>query len=148
MSTNSLILKCGECNAKNRIPLSRIDDAPKCGKCGIFLPVESLSRTVPVTDRTFDQEVMASSLPVLVDCWAPWCGPCRAIAPVLEELAGTYRGRLKIAKLNVDENPGIGSRYSISSVPTMLLVKNGKIIDRLVGALPKEQLESQIARVL
>lgn len=110
--------------------------------------MEILSRTVNVTDQTFDREVMASTLPVLVDCWAPWCGPCKAIGPVLDELAVKYRARLKIAKLNVDENPVMGARYSISSIPTMLLVKEGRIIDTLVGALPKEQLESQIARVL
>lgn len=148
MSDQSLILACSTCGAKNRVPLSRIDETPKCGKCGLILPVEKLSRPVTVTDHDFDREVMASTLPVLVDCWAPWCGPCRSMGPVLDELASRYRGRLKIAKLNVDENSGIGSRYSISSVPTMLLVKNGRIIDKLIGALPKEQLESQIARVL
>ena len=101
-----------------------------------------------VTDATFDREVLGSALPVLVDCWAPWCGPCRSIGPVFDELAVKYKGRLKIAKLNLDENPGIGPRYSISSVPTLFLVKNGRIIDTLVGALPREQLESQIARIL
>ena len=148
MSDQSLILACSTCGAKNRVPLSRIDEAPKCGKCGLMLPVENLTRPVIVTDHDFDREVMASTLPVLVDCWAPWCGPCKSMGPVLDELAVKYRGRLKIAKLNVDENSGIGSRYSISSIPTMLLVKNGRIIDKLIGALPKEQLESQIARVL
>ena len=148
MNDNSLILACSKCKAKNRVPVSRIDESPKCGKCRKVLPMEILSRPVNVSDNTFDHEVLASTLPVLVDCWAPWCGPCRAVGPVLDELAVKYRARLKIAKLNVDENPGIGARYSISSVPTMFLVKNGRIIDTLVGALPKEQLESQIARIL
>jgi len=148
MNENHLILVCPKCKAKNRLPISRIDEAPKCGKCGTLLPVDILSRPVNVMDSTFDREVLASALPVLVDCWAPWCGPCKAIGPVLDELAIKYRARLKIAKLNVDENPQIGSRYSISSIPTMLLVKNGQIIDTLIGALPKEQLESQIARIL
>ncbi|MBC8439893.1 MAG: thioredoxin TrxC [Deltaproteobacteria bacterium] len=148
MNDNSLILACSNCKAKNRVPISRIDESPKCGKCNKVLPIEILSRPVNVSDNNFDREVLGSILPVLVDCWAPWCGPCRAVGPVLDELAQKYRARLKIAKLNVDENPGIGSRYSISSIPTLFLVKNGRIIDTLMGALPKEQLESQIARIL
>ncbi|MFA5904336.1 MAG: thioredoxin TrxC [Desulfobacula sp.] len=145
---DNLILVCSKCSAKNRVPLLRINENPKCGKCGTLLPNEILSRPVNVTDATFDREVLGSALPVLVDCWAPWCGPCRSIGPVFDELAVKYKGRLKIAKLNLDENTGIGSRYSISSVPTLFLVKNGRIIDTVVGALPREQLEYQIARIL
>jgi len=148
MNDNSLILICSICSAKNRVPLSRIEESPKCGKCGKNLPIDVLSRPINVSDTTFDREVLESPLPVLVDCWAPWCGPCRAVGPVLDALAVKYRARLKIAKLNVDENPQIGARYSISSIPTLFLVKNGRIIDTLIGALPKEQLESQIARIL
>lgn len=148
MNKDSFILVCASCGAKNRVPLSRIDQAPRCGKCHASLPVENLNHPVTVTDATFDREVLASTVPVLVDCWAPWCGPCRAVAPVLDDLAVKYAGRLKIAKLNVDENSKIGSRYSISSIPTLLLVKNGQIVDTLIGALPREQLESQIARIL
>lgn len=145
---DNLILVCKKCSAKNRVPVSRINETPKCGKCGTVLQNEILSRPVNVTDATFDREVLSSALPVLVDCWAPWCGPCRSIGPVFDELAVKYKGRLKIAKLNLDENPGIGSRYSISSVPTLFLVKDGRIIDTLLGALPREHLESQIARIL
>ncbi len=145
---DNLILVCNKCSAKNRVPVARLNESPKCGKCGTLLPNEILSRPVNVTDATFDREVLGSALPVLVDCWAPWCGPCRSIGPVFDELAAKYKGRLKIAKLNLDENPGIGARYSISSVPTLFLVKNGRIIDTLLGALPREQLEYQIARIL
>ncbi len=148
MNKDSIILLCTECGTKNRVPILRINDAPKCGKCSTSLSVESLTQPINVTDNTFDKVVFSSALPVLVDCWAPWCGPCRAIAPVLDELSIKYSGKLKIAKLNLDENPAIGSRYSITSVPTMLLIKNGQIVDKLIGALPKEQLESQIARVI
>ncbi len=148
MNDNSLILACSECGTKNRIPLLRISETPKCGKCGALLSTDILSQPLNVVDNTFDTLVLSSTLPVLVDCWAPWCGPCRAVGPVLDELAIKYKGKLKIAKINVDENPGISARYSISSIPTMFLVKDGKIIDQLVGALSKEELEKQIARIV
>ena len=148
MNDNSLILACSECGTKNRIPLSRIKESSKCGKCGALLSTDIISQPLDVVDNTFDKIVLGSQLPVLVDCWAPWCGPCKAVGPILDELAVKYQGKLIIAKVNVDENQGIGTRYSISSIPTMLLVKNGKIIDQVVGALPKEELEKQIARIL
>lgn len=148
MNDINVIIACSSCRAKNKMPVSRIDDKPVCGRCKTPLPVDVLGRTVDVTDQNFNQEVLASTLPVLVDCWAPWCGPCRSFAPVLDGLAKKYKARLKIAKLNVDENPITGSRYAVSSVPTLLLVKNGKIVDKLTGALPKEQLEEQIGRIL
>lgn len=148
MDNKNLILICSACGTKNRVPLVRIDDHPKCGKCKTVLSTDSLGKPVDVTDHTFDQQILASALPVLVDCWAPWCGPCKAFAPILDALAIKYKARVKIAKLNVDENPTIGSRYSISSVPTLLLVKHGQIIDRVAGALPKEQLEGLIGRIL
>ncbi|WP_022663921.1 thioredoxin TrxC [Desulfospira joergensenii] len=148
MSENSLIIKCTRCGAKNRVPEQRLKESPKCGKCKTLLPDKIFDHPVNVSDADFNQEVLASNFPVLVDCWAPWCGPCRSVAPVLDELAYKYRGRLKIAKINVDDNPGTGSRYAIQSIPTMLLVKNGQVIDRLVGVQPKEALESQIARII
>lgn len=148
MSAEHVIMECKKCHAKNRVPLERIDDSPNCGKCGLQLSMEQLSRSLNVTDESFDMEVFGSSLPVVVDCWAPWCGPCRVVEPVLDQLAQTYRGRAKIVKLNLDENPLIGSRYAITRVPTMFLVKNGKIVDTLSGALQKEQQEAHIARIL
>lgn len=146
--SDSLILACASCRAKNRIPLARLTEGPKCGKCKAPLPLEDLGKVMAVTDATFDQEVMHSSLPVLVDCWAPWCGPCKSIAPILDALAKKYQARLKIVKVNMDENTRTGSRFSISSVPTMLLVKNGTIKETLQGALPREQLEAAIERFI
>jgi thioredoxin 1 len=106
------------------------------------------AQPVKVTDATFASQVLGASLPVLVDFWAPWCGPCRMIAPALEKLAREYAGRVRIAKLNVDENPRTQAQYQVQGIPTMLLVKNGKIVDRIVGALPEGQLRMQVERLL
>jgi len=109
---------------------------------------QDLNRPVDISDNTFDSEVLSFSGPVLVDCWAPWCGPCRMVGPVLEQLASEYAGRVKIAKLNVDENPQTASRYSIRSIPTMLLFKKGEMINSMVGALPKEEIERRLQPLL
>jgi len=144
-----MIIRCLNCGAKNRMPEDRIHDRPKCGKCGIPLVVKNgQERPVDVTDATFSKEVIASSGSVLVDCWAPWCAPCRTVAPILDELADKYAGGVKIAKLNIDENPMITSQYTIQSIPTMLLFKDGKLVNRLVGALPKEEIERHLLAIM
>ena len=100
------------------------------------------------TDATFERDVLQSTLPVLVDFWAPWCGPCRMVAPVMEKWAREYAGRFNIVKMNVDENPRIAARYNIQSIPTMFVVKNGQIVDRWAGALPENALRNRIAAQL
>jgi thioredoxin 1 len=100
---------------------------------------------VAVTDATFNQEVMNSKIPVVVDFWAPWCGPCRMVAPVLDKLAREWNGRVMIAKVNVDENPMIAGQYGISGIPTMMVVKDGKIVDRWAGALPEPAMRSRLS---
>ncbi|MDP1821814.1 MAG: thioredoxin [Archangium sp.] len=104
--------------------------------------------TVTVLDATFKSEVLESQTPVLVDFWATWCAPCRAIAPALEELATQYKGQLKIAKVDVDENQQIAQTYGIRSIPTLLMFKGGKVIEQLVGAAPKAKLEDSIKKAL
>jgi thioredoxin 1 len=101
-----------------------------------------------VTDATFNQEVLRSPLPVLVDFWAPWCGPCKMVEPIVARLASEMPDRLRVAKVNVDENPAISMRYDVRSIPTMMIVKNGQIVDRWAGALPEGPLRSRLARVL
>src|SRR5262244_601316 len=93
------------------------------------------------TDQNFEAEILKSTTPVLVDFWAVWCGPCRAIAPVVEQLAGDYKGKLKVAKMNVDDHVLVPQRYGISSIPTLLLFKNGQVAQQIVGAVPKAKIE-------
>jgi thioredoxin 1 len=103
---------------------------------------------IDVSDATFEQQVLQSLLPVVVDFWAPWCGPCRMVAPILDKLARENTGKLRIVKLNVDENPQIAGRYGVRSIPTMMVVKNGQVIDQWVGALPEPALRQRIAHLL
>jgi thioredoxin len=100
---------------------------------------------VEFTDSNFDTEALKAAGPVLVDFWAPWCAPCRMVGPIIEELAGSYLGKVKVGKLNTDDNPAVASRYSVMSIPTILLFKNGEIVDRIVGAVPKKDFERMLS---
>src|SRR5437773_8169451 len=100
--------------------------------------------TIHLTEQTFDEALLATQGLVMVDSWAEWCGPCRAIAPVLEEIVKESSGRVALAKVNVDENPGLAARYGIRSIPTILLVKEGKVADHVVGAVPKAHLKKKL----
>ncbi|KAK3254702.1 hypothetical protein CYMTET_36092 [Cymbomonas tetramitiformis] len=102
----------------------------------------------PVNDNTWEDEVLKSSVPVLVDFWAPWCGPCRMIAPLIDELAGEYEGKMKAVKLNTDESPGVATEYGIRSIPTCMVFKGGEKIDTIIGAVPKSTLVSTIEKYL
>jgi thioredoxin 2 len=132
------ILTCANCGAKNRIgPSER--GAPHCGKCG-----KPLAWVVDANASTFEVETKAAPT-VVVDLWAPWCGPCRFVSPILEELAQEHAGKLKIVKVNVDENQGLAVRFDAMSIPTMVVLRDGKAVDRIVGALPKPQLSARLA---
>lgn len=101
-----------------------------------------------VTDATFEQEVLQSEQPVLVDFWAVWCGPCKAIGPIVDEIAGKYAGKLKVAKVNVDQNGATPSRFGIRGIPALLFFKDGKVADQIVGFVPQETIEEKVAKVL
>jgi len=107
----------------------------------------TLSKPVKVTDATFKETIQNNPL-VVVDCWAPWCGPCQIVAPVIEEMARDYAGRILFGKLNVDENQEVATQYQIMGIPTLLVFKNGKLADRIVGAMPRQILEPKITRYL
>jgi thioredoxin 2 len=132
------ILVCPNCGKKNTIRPSA-KGAPHCGNCGKPLPW-----LVNATDATFDVEAKAAPA-VVVDLWAPWCGPCRFVGPILEQLAKEHAGHLKVVKVNVDDNMALSRRFDARSIPTMVVLKDGKIVDRIVGAMPKPQHEARLA---
>jgi len=139
---------CPKCGAKNRVDERARTAQAVCGKCGTPLPVSSADCDQPVivTDATFQQFLSAAgSRPALIDCWAPWCGPCRMLTPTIEALARESAGRWVIGKLNVDENQRTASRFNISSIPAMLIFQHGQLIDQLVGLQPKQAIESRLA---
>jgi thioredoxin 2 len=145
---DSPIVSCAKCGAKNRVPRNKVDQGlqPVCGRCGTSL--SAVPEPFPVTDATFASEVELSPLPVLLDAWAPWCGPCRMIAPILQDLAVEMAGRVRVAKLNVDENPLTASRFRIQSIPSLLVFRGGREVDRLVGVQPKAEITRRLDRVL
>jgi len=148
-SLDDLIIPCLKCGTKNRMPEDRLNQKPICGKCHEPLVISQQKiAAFEVTDNTFTREVLTSHTSVLVDCWAPWCGPCRTLSPIIDELASDYANGVKVVKLNVDENPHTASQYGIRSIPTMLFFKEGKLVKQVTGALPKEEIEKYLLSII
>ncbi|HEY9405277.1 MAG TPA: thioredoxin [Pyrinomonadaceae bacterium] len=146
------VVACENCGAKNRVEAKAAQQSLQavCGRCGAKLTVSAQTghaggKPVTVTDASFQREVLGSGLPVLLDCWAEWCGPCRMIAPALDELAAESQGRYVIAKLNVDENPQTSAQFGVRSIPTLLIFKHGQLVERIVGAQPKQAIAARLA---
>jgi len=147
MGADSLIARCPYCGAKNRIPAGRWgDEGAVCGRCRSSLPFASLfpDRSVSATDATFAREVLGFKGPVLVEFYSPYCVHCQRLAPVLEELASAYAGRVKFVLLNIDLNRMTPSQYGVNGTPTLLFFKKGKLVDRAVGALPRADLTRRL----
>ncbi len=140
MATNNMT--CTSCGTRNRLPVVAIG-RPRCATCKTDLPW-----LVNATATDFDEAINRSTLPVLVDLWAPWCGPCKMVAPLLERLAAERAGHLRVVKLNVDEAPAIAARLRAQSIPTMLLFENGNEVGRQIGAVPEPELRDWVDRTL
>ena len=138
MSDRSTIITCPNCGRRNRVRPSA-SGVPRCSVCHHFLPW-----LVEASPETFDDEIVAS-VPVLVDFWAPWCGPCRMVSPVVERVGREQAGALKVVKLNVDEAPEISERYGIRGIPLLMIFRDGAEVDRLVGAAPYERVRDWVA---
>ncbi|MEY2435818.1 MAG: thioredoxin 2 [Acidimicrobiaceae bacterium] len=138
----SQIVVCDVCGTKNRVPAAATG-SPRCGKCQSPLPW-----LAEADDATFTEVVEQSGLPVLIDLWAPWCGPCRAVSPALEHLAHELRGRIKLVKVNVDEAQQVARRFEVQGIPTLVLMDRGNVISRQVGAAPEAALRTWLEQAL
>lgn len=143
-----LEVACPSCGAVNRVATEKLAQglAPRCGRCKTPLP--AAAGPVTVTDASFAALVEQSPLPVLLDAWAPWCAPCRQLAPIVDQLARDLAGRVRVAKLDVDQNPATAQRFALRSIPTLLVFEHGKEVDRLVGLQPRAEIERRLQRAL
>lgn len=142
VKTPTKVVVCPHCSTKNRVPAAA-DGAPRCGSCQNALPW-----VVDTTDGDFTAVADQSTIPVLVDLWAPWCGPCRMVSPALEKLATELAGRLKLVKVNADEAPEVSRRFEVQAIPTLVLMHRGTVLDKQVGAAPASALRSWLSEHL
>jgi thioredoxin 2 len=140
-------LRCVACGAKNRVPASRLDAGAKCGKCGSALKTGDLFAPQPlmVSDANFEDQVLKSPLPVLMFAWAPWCSTCGAVAPVVDQFASESKGKVRVAKVNVDSSPALANRFNIMSVPFLFIFDNGEMRESMPGTLQKHELMMKMA---
>jgi thioredoxin 2 len=143
------LIRCTHCGTTNRVAVEkrRLGKAAVCGKCKSVLQSVD-DKPLTVTDSSFAELVEQSPIPVLLDMWAPWCGPCRMVGPVVDLLAQELSGRVRVGKMNVDENPLISARFGIQSIPALLIFHGGREVDRMVGAQPKAEILRHLERLL
>lgn len=140
-------IRCPACGAINRVPEARAGEPARCGRCKAPLaggPVKPLA----VTDADFQRTVLGSRIPVLLDAWADWCGPCHMLAPTIDALARDYAGRVLVAKLDVDANPATANRFQIQGIPTLLVFKDGQLVDRVTGVQPRGAIDAKLQPLL
>lgn len=142
MPEESAIIACPQCGQRNRVPAAA-GGIPRCAKCHQNLPW-----VVNAGDEDFGTVAEKARMPVLVDLWAPWCGPCRAVGPIVEELAAELAGRLKVVKVNVDEAPATSDRFQVRSIPTLLFLRGGQVVDKVIGAPPRQALRQWVQQSL
>ena len=142
MSAEANILGCPNCGRRNRVPASA-DGTPRCGHCHQPLPW-----IAEADDASFGAVAVEARIPVLVDLWAPWCGPCRMVSPTLERLAGDHAGQVKLVKVDVDQSPQVSQRFGVQSIPTLLVMRDGEVVARQTGAAPEQALRSWLDQAL
>lgn len=140
-------VRCPACGAINRVPEARAGEPARCGKCKAPLTGGPV-KPVAVTDADFERTVLGSRIPVLLDAWADWCGPCHMLAPTIDALARDYAGRVLVAKLDVDANPATANRFQIQGIPTLLVFKDGQLVDRVTGVQPRGAIDAKLQPLL
>lgn len=146
-AADAQIIRCPKCGANNRVSPEKLSEQKAvCGRCKTLLSAET--RPIHVTDANFAAEVERSPLPILLDLWAAWCGPCRIIAPVIDELARELSGRVRVGKVDVDKNPATSSRFRVQSIPLLVILKDGREVDRMLGVQSKQAILQRLQKYM